>query len=174
MELKALHEAEEIVWRGRPNQMRVFVWAMGKWPVALFVILFGGLFAGLALYTSDASNNALRVFIGMVAIIGGLILAMDPVLYFKAACRTRYAVTNRRILIIEAGNERDAVSITRNDIIDYLRSDRGDGSGDIRLRKTVQRSNKHGTSYSTEFTDALWGVDDVRGAALAIAALRTS
>lgn len=174
VESKVLQEGEKVVWSGRPNQFRVFFWAMRSWPFVVFLTVFGGLFTGFAFHGNGASDNAMAVLFGMVVFFGGLFLALNPVLQYQAAGRTRYAVTDQRILIIEAGNERDVVSIRARDISDYLRSDRGDGTGDIQLRKTAHKSNKHGTSYSAEFMDALWGVDDVKGAADAIAALRTA
>ena len=64
-------------------------------------------------------------------------------------------------------------NIVASEINKYERSNKGDGSGDLRLKETIYRG-RQGISLITELTNGLWGIADVKGAAEAINTLRTA
>lgn len=163
-----LQPNENIVWKGRPNPLTCAA-------IGLFEFLFGVLFLAAAFFimvkASESGAGAFLLF-HVLPIAFGAWMVSTPARNYLRACQSYYAITNKRVLIITAGNTCKVNSIVAGEISDYERTDKSDSSGSIRLRKTM-RWNK-GTQSSASFADGLWGITDVKGAADAIAALSTT
>jgi hypothetical protein len=154
------------VWKGRPNPKK-------SAAVGLFQFFFGIFFFGFAIvWTVLASGAGLFALFGLPFLAVGAWMVSGPMRNYIRASRSYYAITDKRVVILTAGNNYKVISIAPGEITDYERTDKGDGSGSIRLRKTISESSE-GTSSSVEFADGLWGIADVKGAADAIAALQT-
>ncbi len=177
-----LQPREKLVWKGRPNPLAAA-------SVGLGLFFFGIFFFGFAIFwTAGASAAAWAVraadgqvfplFAGVFPLFGVPFLAVGawmvsgPVRNYLRAARSYYAITDKRILIITAGRGYTVRTIFADKINDYERTDNGDGSGSIRLKKTIINSGR-GTRSSVVFADGLWGIADVKGAADAITALQT-
>ena len=156
---------ETIVWKGRPDPLK-------SASVGALKALFGLFFFGFAVFwTVMASQGGLFALFGIPFVAVGAWMVSGPARDYLRAGKSYYAVTDRRVLIVTAGGSYKVNAIVAGDITDYERTDKGDGTGSIRLRKTVSETRK-GTNVSVEFTDGLWGIADVKGAAEALAALR--
>lgn len=169
VERDVLQDRERIAWKGRPG---------GGRPLALrlFEFLFSIVWLGFAIFwtVTASANGGLFGLFGVPFIVIGVWALSRPLRENLRARRVYYAITDRRILIVTAGRRMRVNSITADAISDYERIDRGDGRGDIRLKKTVSRGHRGAIHFATEFDDGLWGVEDVKGAADAITALRTA
>lgn len=161
-----LQPDEAIRWKGRPSPA-----ACAR--LALVKSFFGLFFFGFACFwTFMASAGGLFALFGLPFIgVGGWLICL-PLLHYRRAFHTYYAITDRRVLIVTARTRFRINAVVASEISDYEREDKGDGSGDIRLKTTLSRG-RNGVTRSTEFADGLWGVDDVKGAADAIQALRS-
>lgn len=160
-----LQPKEQLIWKGRPSPTRSMAVAALK---TIFGVFF---FCGAVVMTVIANQHGMALF-GVPLLLGGLWLVTVPVRLAMRARKTYYAITDKRVLIVKAGKRIKVITITSGDITDYERSDRGDGTGDIRLHRVAKKGPQVGSILVAEFEDGLWGVDDVKGAADAIAALR--
>lgn len=176
-----LQPDETVVWTGRPDPK-----AMKKHDLPR--ILFGCVFLLFALFFGYQALNAGAGLVGLVILpmiaAGWVITARAR--KSKKAERTYYAVTDQRVLILIDGDEIETTSISPDDINDYARKDAADGSGSIQLRSRTHtrwdrqhrgrgnRGHRRMKTYTaTGFTDGLWGLTDVAGAAAAIDELRS-
>ena len=167
LQTSVLQPNEKVAWKGRPNP---FTGA----SIGTFKSLFGVFFFGFAVFwTVGASQAGAFALFGIPFLLVGAWMVSAPLRNYLHARRTYYAITDKRVLILTVGSSHTVNSIVPEQITDFERTDRGDGSGNIKLRTTVSQTRR-GSSSSVEFTDGLWGVADVKGAADAITALRTS
>ena len=176
-----LQPREKLVWKGRPNPKKAA-------SVGLGLFFFGIFFFGFAIFwtagasaaawaVTSAEGHAFPLFAGFFPLFGlpflavGAWMVSGPVRNYLRAARSYYAITDKRVLIITAGRNYKVNAVFADQINDYERADKGDGSGSIRLKKTIINSGR-GTRSSVGFADGLWGIADVKGAADAIIALQ--
>lgn len=167
VENNVLTDGEEIAWQGRPDPMEA---AKVGWLNALFGVLF---LAFAVFWVVGASDSGWFALFGLPFVAVGLFMISRPARQYLNAGKTYYAVTNKRVLLLSAGKTFKVTSITPSEMTDYEREDKVDGTGSIRLRKTISH-DREGPSSSVEPTDGLWGVADVKGASEAIARLRAA
>ncbi|MBK17566.1 MAG: hypothetical protein CMM52_01825 [Rhodospirillaceae bacterium] len=161
-----LAEGEEIQWTGRPAAGAAVAKGISNF-------LFGIFFFGFAVFwTVGASQGGLFALFGIPFMAVGAWMISAPVRTYIKANKSYYAVTNKRVIILTVGRSYTCVSIAPNEISDYERTDKPNGTGNTRLRKTIIHG-RNGIQTSIDFTDGLWGVSDTKGAADAITALRT-
>ena len=108
---------------------------------------------------------------GVPFMLVGAWLLVQPTMNRFRAGRTYYAVTDRRILIVQTGKSYKIDTIRADEISAYQREDFPDGTTNIRLRQTLTK-NDDSVSQATLFTDGLWGIKEGREAAQAIEDLR--
>jgi len=178
LQKEVLQKTEKITWKGRPAPLRSAAIGSVKLFGGLFTIAFGIVWTVQTLpnITSFAEHDfftiaGLFTLFGIAFIASGVWAILTPFRNYIRAGRTYYAITNQRVLIIMAGKNYRVVSITPSEIVDYQRTDKGNGFGDLRLRKTINKNDEEANT-TTEFVDGLWGVPDVKGAADAIAAIK--
>lgn len=176
VENSLLRTDEILVWKGRPDPM-----AYIRKPATLVQVPFGLFFFGFAVFWTIGASQGSTVFglFGVPFMAVGLWIASKPLRTYRRAARTYYAVTDQRILIVSAGRSYTVNTIHPGDIVDYERTDRPDGTGSIRLRTTERRYRRTRSRFrgtrtmnTVAFTDGLWGIADVKGAADAVAALQ--
>lgn len=103
------------------------------------------------------------VFLGIVAS-----LIFRPLARFLEARGTRYAITNRRVLIVDGLMSRRVQSFGADDIDRIERRERSDGSGDLILayetRSRYVRSHVNDMHHRREYREpvGLLGIPDVR------------
>ena len=167
LETQVLLPGEKVVWKGRPD-------AMESAKVGPFKFFFGIAFFSFSLfwmYMAASIDGGFFALFGLPFAAVGLWLVSGPARNYLKSARTYYAVTDRRVVILIRSSGYSISSITPDQMSYYERTDRSAGFGNIQL-KTTAHHGPDGTSITTEFTDGLWGINDVKGAADAIGKLR--
>ncbi|MEQ8667093.1 MAG: hypothetical protein RIC16_15355 [Rhodospirillales bacterium] len=164
-----LREGESIVWRGRPETGVSF---KRNWMKTAFGVVF---FAFAIFWTIGASiEGGWFGLFGLPFVAVGFWLVSTPWRDARRANRTYYAVTDKRALIIKVGREVTTTTIAPGDIDGLRRTDRPDGSGDLRLREPAPANRRGNISLDSGFTDGFWGVQDIKGAAAAVSAMMSA
>ena len=164
---QVLQAGEEVTWMGRPNPPSAATLELKQAGMALAMVAFGGFF----FFGQSAALGGVGWFAYLF--IGAAAWPLSgPILNYWRATRAYYAITTQRVLILIAGTSFKTTSIAPSQINQYERSDGSGGRGNIRLTKTEKRA-RYGWYHTVEFSDGLWGIEDVRAAADAIADLRT-
>lgn len=172
-----LQAGESLQWSGLTDARRA---AFAAIPDA---ILFGGPFAGVALfcmyYGSMApsappkpSTHTLPPGVGVLVfglpfLAGGLINLLRPVWVYRTELDTVYAVTNQRVMIITDGGRSVR---TLRDIAAVDHRERRDGSGDLVIRMD---GSEYTRNLTTRRIVKIYGVSNVRDIARQILALRS-
>ena len=134
-----LQPGEQLLWLGGPNPMRM---ALSSAGAALFGVPWTAfwLWALLGHFTSVSwAWWPAALFYGIPLWIGYL-SAPAPYWSWRAARRTAYAVTDRRVLIVRRGKARTVDSYAPDGITDAHRTERRDGSGDLVLARGFRDS----------------------------------
>lgn len=97
---------------------------------------------------------------------------ISPFRALLRAWRTRYVVTNERVLILESGIGGRAVSLTARDVENADRVNYGAAYGSIRFRRITPDEGFGAKAPSKSFVDGLWAIRDAKGADNAIFSLR--
>lgn len=167
---EVLQTGETLAWTGRPSPKDAALLA-GMLPTLLHGL--GSVAFGIFWIFNSTGMDADWFGLVGIPIIGfGVWSLSEPARNFLRASQTYYAITNKRVLIVEAGNKIKVTSLVGSDITYYHRSDKGNGDGNLRLRRTIRSSGSGRLSKSIQFTDGLWGIADVKGAAEAITVVR--
>jgi hypothetical protein len=88
----------------------------------------------------SAFDMIFLLFPGLFILIGLAMLA-SPLWVYLHAMRTSYAVTNKRILIVQAGRSRTVQSYSQGDIGDIVRTEGPDKSGDLTFAQKEYRDS---------------------------------
>ena len=167
LETQVLLPREKIVWKGRPD-------AVESAKVGLLKFFFGVFFFGFSLfwmYMAASMDGGLFALFGLPFAAVGFWMVSGPARNYLKSARTYYAITDQRVIILTRGGGYSITTIPPDQMTDYKRTDRTSGFGNIQLKTTVHHG-RNGASASTEYTDGLWGINDIRGAAEAIGKLR--
>lgn len=134
-----LDAGERLLWTGQPDANRVARQAM---PILLFGIPWtvGALYFGHP-WTEDHLPFAL--FSGLF-VIAGLSMCCTPLVSYRDARRSTYAITDRRVLIVTAGRERKVASYRAADQCEAERQEQPDGSGDLLFARQQEKDNEGG------------------------------
>lgn len=89
------------------------------------------------------------------------------------AKKTSYPITNRRVPLIKYNDCFSVSSLFAHEFSHYSRKDKPDGSGSIRFRRSVM-NGRRGSYLQTNFSDGLWGIDDVKGGDQALSKFRSA
>jgi len=164
-----LRDDEKIAWQGRPNALAAAMIGIEKFLLGSLI-----LGPGVLLIMAAIEDDWLFALFGLPLFAIGGFMALRPVLNYQKAGKTYYIVTDQRVLILIAAKIFKVTSILPHEITDYEKKQKSDGTGNIQLRTALTYHNNQYSrfSVSVEFTDGLWGVIDVKGAAEAIERLR--
>lgn len=163
-----LERGEKIVWKGRPTPAASV--QMGWMELLVGLFFFG--FSVFWTVSAFATGGIFWVFGIPFLAVGGWMIT-KPFRTKVRAKKSYYAITDRRVLIIKRDNGYSVDSIYAYEFSQYARKDRANGTGDIRFRQSFGKTRK-GEYLQTKFSDGLWGVEDVRGADLALSKLRAN
>ena len=125
-----LGPGERLVWAGQPRVGRL---ALPAIPLALFGVVFAG-FGGfwITSVNRQLGGDGFALF-GLPFVFIGLAAMLSPGWFVWAASQTRYAVTDRRVLLLEPrlGLGVQVRSYEPGALTNIIRTQRGDGSGDL-------------------------------------------
>jgi hypothetical protein len=156
---RELDSGERLLWTGRPNPESA---AAGSWG-GVFV---GGIMIAFAIFwmggASQAGAPPFFSAFGLIFIGAGLYAMASPFLTMSSASNTIYAITDRRILVIEDGATRKVQSYTADDIEHIERREKTDGSGDIIFARERYQRHHNGHSHTHTRDIGLWGVPNAR------------
>jgi hypothetical protein len=162
---EVLEPGEVILWEGRPRPGRFVVRAL---PTALFGLpwtvfsLVWTVLASIPLLSGEAFHSGLAAAIcfplfGVPFVLIGFALLGAPLWEAARARRTRYLVTDRRVVLLELG--RSVRSLRAAELGSLEWRPRADGSGDLVLTREVDRDSD-GDAHTQEV--GLWGIEDVK------------
>jgi hypothetical protein len=124
-----LEAGEQLLWAGQPNPTKA---ALPYLPVSLFALLWTGSVAYFS-QSFSFSGSSRFIFFAIFALfflVGFAFMAFPLFWYFRAKQRC-YAVTNKRLLLVQAGKFRNLQSYTQDDIEELECTERADKSGDL-------------------------------------------
>lgn len=174
-----LSPGEKIAWLGQPAPTALARKRTGMILPGLFLVLFAFSFLTVPTVTIYEHPGTvpfpfLIVFpaAGVIAMAFGLAMLASPLLQWRVAARTIYAVTDHRILIIEPGSVQ---SFEPGDIQQLVRRDRGRGRGDLIFRE--DQGNMMLAMYTFGHNSAVrkigfFGIPDPRAAEEAVRQLK--
>jgi hypothetical protein len=149
-----LEEGEELLWFGqptadsnnRPTPARVFIILVSIFgSFGLIFLVLGILF--LAVFGIEAAGLPLTIIGGTFLFIALLYTFISIILSnLNSAKNTIYAVTDRRIIIMEKNKNTIVDSYGKKDIGPISRIERPDGTGDL-----IFTSNRGGNSYYNNY-----------------------
>jgi hypothetical protein len=124
-----LETGEQLLWAGQPNPTRA---ALPYLPISLFALLWTGAVAYMS-QTFSFSGPPRFMFLAIFALffLVGLALMAFPLFWYFRAKQGCYAVTNKRLLLVQAGKSRNLQSYTQDDIEELECTERADKSGDL-------------------------------------------
>lgn len=176
MQDSVLDSGEAIVWQGRPDPWRVMFLDKLQPAYGGFFVVFTTVWvvSAWSAFGIDRSNldgiGIIFLLVPLYFYVIGLWMLSTPIRNMRKARRTYYAVTSRRVIILRWGARIRINDYTPTTISDYEQTSRGEGRGDIRLRKTPMGAGFF-FGLSGSLSCGLWGTNDMQGAASAIAAL---
>jgi hypothetical protein len=144
-----LAKGERVIWTGQPIAWR-FVWP------SLFIVLFGipwtafaifwmAIAGGISGHVPEQAPDFFSLFrffplFGIPFVLIGLAMLSAPYWALRKARRTVYAITDRRVLLIEGGllGSVRVRSIEPERLNDVTRTQYADGSGNLILQRQYQ------------------------------------
>ena len=155
--LAELAPGERLAWAGQPRPARLILPTL---PLALF----GVAFAGFGVFWTGSVNRldggAFALF-GLPFALAGAAMALSPFWFAWAATQTRYAVTDRRVFLLEPrlGLGVQVRSYEPAALGRIVRTRRGDGSGDL-IFEEIRTVDREGHARTTR--RGFKGIEDVR------------
>ena len=153
-----LAPGEKLVWTSRPQVARSALLAV---PMVMFGVVFGG-FGLFWVGSASQFDSGFFPLFGLPFCLIGVGLIFSPGWIAWKALRTRYAITDRRAILCEprflAGIE--TRSYTADALANIVRTQRGDGSGDLIFEEIRTRDHKGHTRTTRRGFEA---IADVRG-----------
>jgi hypothetical protein len=127
-----LGEGENLLWSGQADALRIM---RGSLPVLfiaipLLVVFLLGIYGIFMIGPLSPSSIPIVLFL-VLLLLPGLLLASIPYRTYRRSQRIIYAVTDRRVLIITAGEKRSVMSFGRADIGAIERIEGSGEKGDI-------------------------------------------
>ena len=164
-----LAKGETLVWVGRPSRLSYAACIPGN-PKFVFlvmasfttVIVLISLLGISIVFFGDTGILEMilsTLFIGLF--LGGYYVMIGYKI--ETAGQTYYAVTERRIVILQFGWFGSSQTLRANDVTDLKLHEWGDGGGTIIFRKTAPFDTGEDVPQPHAM-DAFWGVKDVLGA----------
>ncbi len=165
----ALDPDEHLVWADWPSPVRL---ARERLPLALFGLLWIAALGGAWLAAGSPPSGFAAALGAVFVLLGGAAL-LSPAWAWLVARATIYAITDRRLLILEGFPWRRARSFGPADINLCERTERADGSGDLFFRsgQEIERQDRGRITWRTRRVGFL-GIPEVRRVEAAVRVLR--
>jgi hypothetical protein len=163
---RELEPKEKVVWVGQPNELAFVRRSIGIFlfgiPFFVFAIFWTRLAmsSGMGPAAAGGSWGAWFPLLwgGMFVVIGGGML-LSPFWAWWLAQRTLYAVTDRRVLLIEAARRLRVQHFTGERLLNAVRVEDRYGRGDLILERLPVQGRRGRTRFQEV---GFFGVDDVR------------
>jgi hypothetical protein len=144
---RELDDGEQILWSARPDPARVarqyilmFVFGI---PFTLFALFWMGMTSMITgLMPGEFTPFKLFPLFGLPFVLVGLGLLSSPFWAYRKAKSGAYAITNRRIIIIEGGSSRSVKSYVKRDVQQIERREHSNGTGDLIFAREYVRGSK--------------------------------
>jgi hypothetical protein len=145
---RELHRDERLIWAGRAGAAALARSKLGKGFLGGALVV--GAFPVTLLLKGDVplakGQNTLQLMPLVLPLVGafllGLLLALEPLWAAYRARTTVYAISDRRLLIVNLFPLRQAQSFPPETLNTLECTDRADGSGDLLFRKIVTGSGR--------------------------------
>jgi len=127
---------ERILWRGQPSPRRMASKCVIQCFVGLVFASFGGFAIVTGIINREINEFSLGLLLALVFVsafigIGGALMLM-PLLAWRKAHKTIYAITSKRALVIHATKGVDVFTyFPSEDVKEVFRKECADGSGDL-------------------------------------------
>jgi hypothetical protein len=162
--VRAEFQGETIRWSGQPDPARA---CLGAMPMLLFgipwtafsVFWMWAAWWGSSKASGDASWFALFPLFGVPFVLIGVGMLAAPVWKMLLARRTVYVLTAKRLTVVESGLTLKVRSIFPGDVHSIERTQRTDGSGNLKI---VTGWTKDSEGGQVEKSETLFGVPGVR------------
>jgi hypothetical protein len=170
----ALQHGETILWEGRPVRHRLFRASDALLvPFSVTWFAFGAFWASSAIVDTTADGGDPPAFVALwgalFAVVGLYLVAGRFVLRAIASRRTRYVVTDRRVVIVGGVSGHQVRSAYVSDLLPPVVIERRDDSGSLAFGQfpgigAVFRSGSSWRAWGAEPGDTLvlWDIPDVR------------
>ena len=162
---------EAIRWTGRPGAFRSFAWSSLIWlfavPWTAFALFWeagvvGGLLLGKGAQPLGSVGHTwgwVMGLFGLPFILVGLGMMLLPFGVLRSARRTVHVLTSKRLLTITEGRIKRVKSVFPDQIRSIERTERPDGSGNLRLILGYEKDSDGDTVTKTQ---DLFAIPDVR------------
>jgi hypothetical protein len=147
-----LDPGEDILWTGRPDPLRLAL-RQGRWPFLIGVIflLFAFMFMQMSwqldadlkrfsktIKATDAPFSPMFFVFDYIFLVLGLVGVLAPLWFWFRATRTRYALTNRRAVIDNAGPSARFISVPLQQISFIEHRPGAGGFGHVIFREVLR------------------------------------
>ncbi len=168
---------ERLQWAARPRPWAVARRKLAALAVALALLAVGGIAVGLADGGIPAPGDPLSTLpirsIGSLVMLLGVAFACAPLVAALLARGTVYAVTNRRLLVIDRAFTHRVASFAPEDVqAIILTNEAPDGSADIVFRQEIRHVPLRGARYGVVNKIGFFGIADADRVRALIRALR--
>jgi hypothetical protein len=144
---REMDDGEQILWSARPDPMRVarqyivlFVFGI---PFTLFALFWMGMTTMITGFMpGEFTPFKLFPLFGVPFVLVGLGLLSAPFRAYHKARSGAYAITNRRIIMIEGGTSRTVKSFVQKDVQQIERREHSNGTGDVIFARERVRGSK--------------------------------
>ena len=180
--LKAETKGELVTWTGQPHAARSFVFSAPIWlfavPWTTFSLFMMGTMAagplmGKQVPESFGTWGVSAVFAGMIFMVPfvaiGFLMMSAPFWAYFTARQTVYAITDKRLIILNEGRHRKVQGIEPDTMRQFTRTESTKGSGSLKITLGFTKDSDGDT---VETQETLWYVPNVRRAEQLLQALR--
>ena len=138
-----LNPEEKVLWSGHPDAKRA---AIAMLPIYLFAIPWTAFSLSFMVRWHSRSGFDSGLDIGSLIfqspfILIGVGILCSPLWVYAKSQRTVYAITDKRVLIIEGGRSKTVQSYDETSVGDIQRVERVDGSGDLTFAQKYSKDS---------------------------------
>jgi hypothetical protein len=151
-------KGEVIAWAAQPDPRRAARGSMGHLWFGIPWAAFAFFWEYMAIQTATAGNYFMPVF-GAPFVIAGICMIGAPAWAWYRAPRVYYVLTDKRLVILKTSRVLKLTSLLPRNILSIERTERSDGSGDIKLVMGWISDSEGG---KTEKSETLYGIAEAR------------
>jgi hypothetical protein len=157
-----LESGEKLVWSGKPDPVREMSAGFALWlfaiPWTAFALFWMWGASGISRPSSQSTENFIFSLFGLPFVLIGFAMLSAPIWIYSKSKRTVYAITDKRVLIIEKGKSRTVYSYGSQNLGSIKRTERADGSGNLTFAQKPYESD--GRTYAVDISFV--GIPQVR------------
>jgi hypothetical protein len=163
---REIQGSERLLWCGRPQPLRL---ALSAVPMLVFAVPWTAFSvfwicgaAGFKVPDFRAGGFAFFPLFGLPFLLIGIAMLLSPLWAWRTGRRTIYAITDKRLLIIETGSSTSVRTLGPQGLDRLQRVDRSDGSGDLIFPTPGVPEGASGRSRGAALRLGFIGIPDVR------------